>query len=100
MGDMIAVALEKAPAESRLYGFDFQRFAEVVAGETIVSGTVVPDIAGLTITGTAGSGSQLQARIAGGTKGTVYRLTITATTSGGNVLGDFATLSVAVPKGY
>ena len=87
----------KHPGESILFGVDFTRL--MVTGETLstVSGvTAAPS--GLTITsqavngavfdndegGTVSIGKGAQFRVAGGTAGTDYVLTVTVTTTAGN----------------
>lgn len=83
---MSTPSLIKQPGESRLYEFDFSPLlaaGEVLTGVTSV--TVTPD--GLTLSGSAAySGATVQQRIAGGTTGTRYVVTVVVTTSLGNTL--------------
>ena len=89
--------LEKQPAESRIFTFDFS--ANMADDESIASINSFTDspTAELTISEQSYSGKQVQARIAGGTADTVYKLTIVVTTDNtptGNILEGEANLFV------
>jgi len=89
--------LTKQPSESRIYAVNFS--ANLTTGETIVASpvpVVTPTPSGLTITSVApdSTGKKVQFRIAGGTDGVQYKLTVTATTSLGNALEEDVDLVV------
>jgi hypothetical protein len=81
---------EKYAAESRVYGFDFA--ANLDEGETITAATWSIAIDGgasvpaMLSGSSSSSGSITRQRIVGGTVGTLYQVTATATTSAGNTL--------------
>lgn len=78
--------LDKQPAESRLYDFDFSgkmRTGATIA--TVVSVTVLP-ASGLDVGATAFSGQIAQVRLTVGTTGVEYLLTCKVTTSDGDTL--------------
>ena len=84
---------EKQPNESRLYTFDFT--ANLADPETITGVTgFAADTAGLTIGTPVFQGKMVQCRISGGVSGVQYRLTVTVTTSDGNVLEGEADLFI------
>jgi hypothetical protein len=90
------ITLRKLPAEARLYLFDFSRFPEVIAGETLSSPAVpASDPAGLTIGSAAVSavvrdgipaGQAVEVMISGGTADVTYEVEGRAVTSGGATL--------------
>lgn len=82
-------SLIKQPAESRLLSMDFS--ALLAQGETVLSvssftADTPTGAAALAISGILASGFYAQARVAGGTSGTVYKLTALVVTSQGNTL--------------
>lgn len=76
--------LRKQPAESRIYEFEFG--ANMSAGETLSSATVVSTPTGLTVGSPTYSGTKVQVRLSGGTTAVKYKLTCTVTTSLSNTL--------------
>lgn len=96
-------ALPKLASESILYVFNFEDFAEVVAGETLSSPSV-PAVSGLTIgTPTVTTtviddvpiGKGVQCLISGGTAGITYSVDCFVTMSGGDVRGIRCRLQVS-----
>jgi len=90
--------LFKQPSESRLYNFLFGANIKSDAGEAI---SQTPTIAIAPVTTpplTAGSatyaGSVAQFRLSGGLAGTLYKVTVSVTTSAGNTLEDEGKLQV------
>lgn len=87
--------LIKQPNESRLYSMDFS--ANLASGETISSITsVTPEPTGPTISSEAVSsdGKSANFRIAGGTDGESYKITVIVVTSSSNTLEDEGILLV------
>jgi len=85
--------LDKQPAESRLYTFDFSQL--MLTGETVAtidSFTATPS--GLTLGTAVASGQRVQNRISAGVTNTQYKITVVVTTSLGNVLEGEANLFV------
>lgn len=91
---MAAQTLIKQPGESRLYSMDFSGL--LAAGETLASvDSVVDSPVGVTFDGSpVASGVYAQQRISGGTSGIKYKVTMTVTTSAGNVLEGEGVLQV------
>jgi hypothetical protein len=84
--------LKKRPVEVVLYLFNFTKFPELRAGETI-STPVVPAVSGLTIGSPAvttverdgiTAGKAVEVTISGGTSGTTYEVECYVNTSGGS----------------
>jgi hypothetical protein len=98
---IIPLLLPPAPlTDNRLYTFDFKQFVEVAPtssgglGLSISSASVLASpTSGLSVGSAQISGSKVQVRISSTQAGT-YLLTITATTSAGDVLTGYATLDV------
>lgn len=81
----MALILNKQPAESLLFDFDFSGKGRT--GETISSVTgVTGSPSGLTIGATTSSGMIAQVRISSGTDGTYYKLTCTVATNQSNTM--------------
>lgn len=84
---------EKHPDERRRYDFDFSKFAEIQAGQTI---TAVESVTAMRRAGSGAvvtletpygiSGARAQVVISGGSAGDDYILTVIVTTSTGLVL--------------
>lgn len=71
--------------------------AGFATGETIVSAVVTVSPAGLTIEGSASvAAKRVSQTISGGTPGTSYILTFTATTSAGNVYEDSVQVDITL----
>lgn len=88
---------EKGATGSRLYQFDYSQWAELLAGGTLASATVLADAPELVITSVAvnpTNRAQIQCRIAGGNKGKVYTLVCSAATAAGDTLTQKGSLSV------
>lgn len=96
------VAVDKAVYDDRVFKFSFANFDEIVAGDTVASGTVTcPDAALVIGTPTPASpASALQAEISGGVAGTVYKVTVKVTLTSGSKLEGFANFSVSAPSGF
>jgi hypothetical protein len=85
---MSAATLEKDQNDSRVYKFDYSRWAEFQEGFVLTGGSVTADLSGLSL-GTpvvAPKINQIQIRISGGVLARKYKLTCTATTNNGDVL--------------
>lgn len=86
--------LSKYPAEIISYLFDFSKFPEVIAGETLSSPAIsVADPSGLTVGSPAvtlvvrdgiAAGKGVQVTISAGSSGETYTVQCDATTSGGS----------------
>ncbi|WP_020475714.1 phage fiber-tail adaptor protein [Zavarzinella formosa] len=94
MAELCVLTLPKIAAEVRAYVFDFSKYSEVQAGETLDS-LAVPAVAGLTIGPPAvttavidgiPAGKAAKVTIAGGAPESTYTVDCRATTSGGSVL--------------
>jgi hypothetical protein len=94
MSEPIPTTLYKRAAWSRLMVFEFEKFAELVAGQTLSAPTVTVTPSGPTIGSPAVSGSQIQVRVSGGTAGVTYSLLCTATTSGSSTIDQTGILIV------
>lgn len=93
MGYAVPQLPDKQPAESRLFDFDFaQKLASGETISTVVSAVAAPS--GLTVGATSIVGSKVRVRLSGGTTSTVYKVTVTVTTSGSNTLETEANLFV------
>ncbi len=94
---MIYVAtIDKRVAWVRTYEWDFSRFAEVIAGNTLTSPTVSvtgPDTA-LTASAASVVGAKVLSTLAGGNTGLVYTLECLVYTSGGATLQQQGLLNV------
>lgn len=93
---MLAFRIDKAPDDSRVYGFDFYQFPELRGGDTVASGVITADT-GINVFTPTASGTSLLAQISGGTAGTTYRLKIVVTLASGTILATFADVAVAEP---
>lgn len=83
--------LWKTPETDRVYWIDFEKFQEIIDGQTIASAVVTVDEEGLTIGSPSISGSKVMFRISGGTLDDpdtelVFHIHVAATTSAGRVL--------------
>jgi hypothetical protein len=82
--------IAKLPTESRLYVFDYSNWPEEqgTSPDLIASASVSADVSGLTIGACtiAQDGQHVLCPISGGTSGTTYTLTCTATTAGNRLL--------------
>lgn len=85
MSSLSREVLIKRAAEILIYGMDFANLLE--SGESLVSVNTVAVSGGSGLTAGSGSvvGTQAQFSLTGGTSGHVYQLTVTVTTSAGNV---------------
>jgi hypothetical protein len=86
--------LTKYQEDSRVAIFDFSLLDEMIAGDTIASGTVSASPSGLTLGSVTNTTTAVKVPISGGTSGTKYTLTIDATTAQGSVIGERVTLLV------
>lgn len=98
---MPASVLTKRPADSRVFAFDFKKYPEIVALDTLAGGQTVTSDGGqptggaaLTLGAVTISGTQVLVLIGGGTPGILYTLTAQATTAAGRVLTAVGALQV------
>ena len=77
----------KRTAEVRTYSFDFSKFPEIVAGDTL-TGTPTITVAGtgLTLGSPSISSNLVKVQISAGTNGTVYVMKCQCSTVGGSTL--------------
>lgn len=87
-------AIEKAAAASRVYAADFRQYAEYREDETLSDPVLAVSPSGPALSAGTVSGSRVLFRIAGGTAGEEYTITVTVTTSGGSTLVHPVTLKV------
>ncbi len=91
--------LSKQKDETVDFRLDFS--ARLAAGDSISSVATVISPAGATVSGESHTSSASSVRIAGGTAGTTYRLTVTATcTSGLVIVGGADVVVEADPVGW
>lgn len=76
--------LSKQPAEETTFGIDMTGFREIQEGEIIVSHTATCPTAGI-IVSSSHTDSTVSVRVAGGTDGLKYTITIRATTDAGHI---------------
>jgi hypothetical protein len=77
----------KQPAEVLDFDVDFSSFLSAAGGDTLLSAVSVVDAATITIASTAVNvvTGVVKVWLSGGTDGTSYKVTVTATTTGGRV---------------
>lgn len=96
---MRPLVTEKHPSTRLTYEVDYgEAYEELLAADPIASGTVVSNTAGLSIGAVSVSGTKLLCTISGGTSGTTYRLTWTATTTAGLTLAETLDMAVKTPS--
>lgn len=83
---MIIGIFQKQPAERLDYDLDYVEWH--VDGDTVVSATVAVAPAGLTIESHFVNDPFVKVWVSGGTHGATYKVTVTATTSGGRIKQD------------
>ena len=89
--------LRKKAGASRTYDVDFTQYGELRAGEDLTgtpTTSVSPSSGGPTCSGHTTSGNKVRFRIAGGTAGVTYTITVTVSTDGGNTLQEDVLLEV------
>lgn len=84
---MILGTVTQQPAERLDYDIDYVEQAFLTSGETISSAVTVVDVVGLTVA-TMNLSTKVKLWIEGGTAGTTYKVTVTATTSDGRIKQD------------
>lgn len=93
----IALMADKTSAESKIYDFNFVNdlaTGETITGLTSITANTPSGATALTITGPVFSSPKAQCRIAAGTAGYTYHITVTVTTSDGNTLQQCCDLRV------
>lgn len=88
--------LQKHSAESRLFDMDFSSYAELMnEGQTLSSvNSVVASPSGLTLGPAVISSTRVQFRVSGGSVGATYTISVTATTSGGDIIQGCGKLTI------
>lgn len=84
---MILGAVTQQPAERLDYDIDYAEQDFLTTGETISSAVATVDPVGLTVA-LVNVSPRIKLWIEGGTAGTTYKVTTTATTSGGRIKQD------------
>ena len=83
---MILAKYEKQPAEVKDYDIDYSEW--LTAGDNVQAASVEVAPVGLTVESTFINDPRVKIWVSGGTTGTTYKLTVTATTADGRVKQD------------
>ena len=83
---MILAKYEKQPAEVKDYDIDYSEW--LTAGDNVQAASVEVAPIGLTVESTFINDPRVKIWVSGGTTGTTYKLTVTATTADGRVKQD------------